>query len=102
MTVCECERSSGATLSQVLLLANSEEVESKIADGNGRVARLFEEKKPPREVVEELYVVALGRKPTAAELSRVLAYLDEAKDRQRAAEDVLWAILNSKEFMFNH
>ena len=41
VTVCECERSAGATLGQVLLLANSDEVENKIADGNGRIQRLF-------------------------------------------------------------
>jgi hypothetical protein len=102
VTVCECERSTSATLGQVLLLANSEEVENKIADGNGRVARLFKDKRSPKEMVEELYVVAYGRKPSEAELSRVLAYIDAAKDKQRAVEDVLWAILNSKEFMFNH
>ena len=50
MTVCECERSSGATLAQVLLLANSDEIENKIADGNGRVAKLVKEKKPTPEI----------------------------------------------------
>ena len=54
MTVCECERSTGATLGQVLLLANSEEMENKIADGNGRVARFFKDKKPAGDMIEEL------------------------------------------------
>jgi hypothetical protein len=102
VTVCECERSTSATLGQVLLLANSEEMENKIGDGNGRVARMFKEKKSPKDMIEELYLVAYSRRPTEAELNRTLAYVDAAKDKQRAVEDVLWVILNSKEFMFNH
>ena len=102
VTVCECERSTGATLGQVLLLANSEEMENKIADGNGRVAKLFKDKKPTPDMIEELYLTALGRSPTAPERKRLTDYIDKAKDKQRAVEDVLWAILNTREFMFNH
>ena len=102
VTVCECERSSSATLGQVLLLANSDEIENKIADGNGRVAKLLKDKKSAKELIEELYVLAYSRKPTAPELNRTLEYIDKAADKQKAAEDVLWALLNSKEFMFNH
>jgi hypothetical protein len=102
VSVCECERSSGATLSQVLLLANSDEIENKIADGNGRVAKLFKEKTPPRDAIEELYRTGLGRRPTAAELTRTLAHVEAEPDKQKAVEDVLWAILNCKEFMYNH
>jgi hypothetical protein len=102
VTVCECERSTGATLGQVLLLANSEEMENKIADSNGRVARFFKDKKPVGDMIEELYLTALGRSPTPAERKRLTEYVDGAKDKQRAVEDVLWAILNTREFMFNH
>ena len=104
VTVCECERSTGATLAQVLLLANSEEIENKIADGGGRVAKLWKENKPPAGLVEELFLAAYGRPPSDTERKRALAHLaTAAKGReQQAAEDVLWAILNSKEFMFNH
>lgn len=102
VTVCECERSTAATLGQVLLLANSDEIENKIADGNGRVAKLLKDKKVPKEMVTELFLTALSRPPSSAELSRTLAYIDAAKDKQKAIEDVLWVILNSKEFMFNH
>jgi hypothetical protein len=102
VTVCECERSTAATLGQVLLIANSDEIENKIADGNGRVAKLVKDKKTPKEMVTELFVVAYSRPPTSAELNRALAYVDGAKDKQKAIEDVLWVILNSKEFMFNH
>lgn len=102
VTVCECERSTGATLGQVLLLANSEEMENKIADGNGRVSKFFKEKKAAGDMIDELYLTALSRPPSATERKRLIEYVDSAKDKQRAVEDALWAILNTREFMFNH
>jgi hypothetical protein len=102
VSVCECERSTAATLGQVLLLANSDEIESKIADGNGRVAKSLKDKKPVPEMIDELYLVAFSRKPTSVERNRVKDYIETSGDKQKAVEDVLWAMLNSKEFMFNH
>src|SRR5947209_536377 len=102
VTGCECERSSGATLAQVLLLANSEEVENKLRSGDGLVAKLAKAKKAPPEVVEELYLTAYARRPARAELEKAVAYVEKQQDRQQGLEDVLWVILNSKEFMFNH
>ncbi len=101
VTVCECERSTGATLGQVLLLANSDEIESKIADGNGRVAKLFKDKKPAKEMIEELYLVAFSRLPAPAEMKRTMEYIELSSNKQKGTEDVLWALLNSREFMFN-
>src|SRR5947209_13698340 len=74
VTGCECERSSGATLAQVLLLSNSDEIENKIAAGDGRIARLMKEKKPIKEIVEELYLSAFARMPAPEELKRHLAF----------------------------
>jgi Protein of unknown function (DUF1549)/Protein of unknown function (DUF1553)/Bacterial Ig-like domain (group 2) len=102
VTVCECERSTGATLSQVLLMANSDEMENKIAAGDGRVTKLVKDKKPLAEAVEELYLASLSRLPTAAEKNKTLGYLDNQANKQQGLEDVLWTLLNSKEFMFNH
>jgi hypothetical protein len=102
VTGCECERSSGATLAQVLLLANSDEVENRLRSGDGLVAKLVKAKKTTPEVVEELYLTAYARRPTKAELEKATAYVEKQQSRQQALEDVLWVILNSKEFMFNH
>jgi hypothetical protein len=102
VTGCECERSTGATLAQVLLLANSDEIESKIAAGDGRIARLMKAKKPLPDIIEELYLTAYARRPTSEELRRTLAHAERVDKKQQALEDVLWAILNTKEFMFNH
>jgi hypothetical protein len=103
VTGCECERSSNATLGQVLLLANSEEVENKIGDGNGRISTLIKNKKTDPECIEDLYLATLGRVPLPIELTKTSKFLTEHKaERQQALEDVLWSLLNSKEFMFNH
>jgi hypothetical protein len=99
---CECERSSGATLAQVLLLANSDEIENKLSSGEGRIAKLVTAQTPIPEVIEELYLGAHSRRPSAAELQTTASYVESQEDKRKALEDVLWTILNSKEFSFNH
>lgn len=102
VTGCECERSSGATLGQVLLLSNSAEVENKLSDGNGVVARLVKDKRPLAEIIDELYLGAFARRPNDAECQKSLAFVESQTDQKQALEDVLWTLLNSKEFLFNH
>lgn len=99
---CECERSSSATLAQVLLLANSDDIENKISDGNGRIAKLLAAKTPPDQIVEQFYLSAYARKPTESERVTTLRYINAQQDQKQALEDVLWSILNTKEFAFNH
>jgi hypothetical protein len=101
-SACECARGSGANLSQVLHLANSPEVEDKIANGNGRVAKLVQAKATPEQAVEELYLAALARYPTPEDKKKALEYLAKKQDLRRGLEDLTWALLNSREFMFNH
>jgi len=102
VTGCECERSSGATLAQVLLLANSDDIENKLADDKGRVALLSQSQQAIPDAITELYLTAYSRKPTESELSKTIDFVDAQEDKRKALEDVLWTILNSKEFMFNH
>jgi hypothetical protein len=101
-SACECARGAGANLSQVLHLANSSEVENKIADGNGRVAKLVLAKATAEQAIEELYLTSLARYPTAAEKAKAVEYMAKQKDVRRGLEDLVWALLNSREFMFNH
>jgi hypothetical protein len=100
VTACECERGTGANLSQVLLLSNSEEIESKLAT-SGRITQALAAKKPPREMVSEFYLAAFSRNPTDRELERALSYLSAQKDQRRALQDLLWVLVNSKEFSLN-
>jgi hypothetical protein len=100
-TVCSCEVKLEPTLSQSLHLLNGDTTTQKIASGN-LVGRRLAEKKTPREVIEELYVRCLCRKPTSTELAKLEGILIAEQDKKRALEDVFWALLNSREFMFNH
>jgi hypothetical protein len=100
-TVCSCEVRLEPTLSQSLHLMNGDTVGPKIQAGN-LVGKWLQEKRPPAYVIEQLYIRCLSRPPTPEELKKLLAVVDAAQDKKQALEDVFWAILNSREFMFNH
>jgi hypothetical protein len=102
-SACECERRSDLSLPQALNLVNGKTISDAVADGNGRVAKAILAGKQDRDMVEELYYAALSRQPTAAELDTALKYLTGG-DRGRAAraQDLLWALVNSKAFLYNH
>ncbi|WP_439625453.1 DUF1549 and DUF1553 domain-containing protein [Gemmata sp.] len=100
-TVCSCEVRLEPTLSQSLHLLNGGTVEPKIAQG-GLVAKMLQEKKTPPQIIEHLYVRCLSRAPTAAEMKTLTDMVTANPNKQQALEDVFWAIMNSREFMFNH
>ncbi len=99
---CECARSNSASLSQVLHLANSGDIERKISSGEGRIAKLVQTKAAPETVIEDLYLAAFSRLPTQAERTLALDHVRKQSDSRRGLEDVLWSLLNSREFMFQH
>jgi hypothetical protein len=101
-TPCECERPREANLAQALHLLNSTDLQSKVGNPAGRVAALLKGKGSDAELIEELYLWSFGRKPRPQEQKDVLAYLAGQQDRKAALEDLLWALLNTKEFLFNH
>ena len=101
-TPCECERPKEANLAQTLHLLNSNDLQGKIAGKDGRVAALLKAKAAPPQIVEELYLAAFGRLPKPGEAESVLKYVSEQPEAKAAWEDVVWAMLNSKEFLFNH
>jgi hypothetical protein len=101
-TPCECERPREADLAQALELLNSNQLQSKLGSSKGRLAGLLEAKATDAAIIEDLYLAALGRLPIASEAESLNAYITAQKDRKAALEDVEWAILNTKEFLFNH
>ena len=101
ITVCTCDVKSDPTLSQALHLINGGTVQSKIRSG-GVIKKMLDEGHSNEEVVEALYVRCLCRKPTPDEQQRLLAMVVEAPDAPSGLEDVFWALLNSREFLFNH
>ncbi len=100
-TACACEVSTDPTLSQALHMLNGPTVENKIRSG-GAIKRLLDAGKKPEEVVAALYIRCLGRKPSVPEAQKLGALLQSEKDPVRALEDIFWALMNSREFMFNH
>lgn len=100
-TVCSCEVKLEPTLSQSLHLLNGDTTTQRIAQGN-LIGRRLAEKKAPAEIIEELYVRCLSRKPMAAERDKLLALVNADADKKRALDDVFWSLLNAREFMFNH
>ncbi len=100
-TACECERVSDATLSQSLMLLNSADVQTVLASDQGRAAQLAKDPRPDAAKIDELFLSAFGRGASAAESAAAVDYLAKnPKDKKRAYEDVIWALINSKEFQF--
>lgn len=103
ISVCECERSSEPSIAQALHLMNSPEIAAKIHARTGTARRLSDSDKTPEAVIEELYLSVLSRYPTKAEQHVMLELFSGAgSDRRNAVEDVLWTLLNTKEFIYNH
>jgi hypothetical protein len=103
-SACECERSSEANLAQSLHLLNSGEIQGKLTNGGGKAALLANDKARPHEQkIRELYLLAFSREPRAEELAVAMAHIGKnAEDPKRAFEDIVWALVNTKEFLFNH
>ena len=113
-SVCECERVQSANLQQSLHLINASDIKSKIAAGNGRVAQLCKTDATLEDRVRELYLAAFSRAPRDDELKTAVEYLAESrtnKDGKPMSEsqalrdnlqDLAWALINTKEFIFNH
>jgi hypothetical protein len=97
---CACERSNEASLSQALLLINDADIHERIADKEGRLARLLAEIPDDQRLIEELYLSCLSRYPTAEETQTVVKYMKESESREAAMQDVLWSLINVREFLF--
>ena len=85
----------------MLHLQNGEATSKKLQDDHGRLRQLIRSELEPRQKLEQLYLATLSRRPTADELTRVAAVLLQAKDDE-VLPDLFWALLNTKEFAFNH
>jgi hypothetical protein len=112
-SACECERSMDASLAQSLHLFNSKEIQDKLAAASGRASTLATETaRGDDEKIRELYLRAYSRNPEPEELSLAMNYVGRSitakdgsskpADKRQSYEDVIWALLNTKEFLFNH
>jgi len=100
-TVCACETKKDPTLSQTMHLVVGDTIRDRLQAG-GLIKKLIDEQKPPTEILEQLFVRVLNRKPTAEEVEECLRWIDAQPGNTEIYEDILWGMLNSTEFLFNH
>jgi hypothetical protein len=100
--VCECERSDETTLAQTFALASGEVVHDALADKRGRLRRMAKDDVAVADAIDSLYWTALGREPTADERLICHEALQASDDRLAALQDIAWALVNAKEFVFRH
>ncbi|MDF1861650.1 MAG: DUF1549 and DUF1553 domain-containing protein [Verrucomicrobiales bacterium] len=113
-SVCECERVQASSLAQSLHLMNSNEVKAKLAKSAGRADLLSKSEKGDVDGIHEIYLTAFSRLPDGEELSIAEEYLTKPRTdaagrpvdpkvaKRKAYEDLIWAIMNTKEFLYNH
>jgi hypothetical protein len=113
-SVCECERVSSASLAQSLHLMNAADVKAKLTASGGRAEMLTKAEMSEPKRIRELYLAAFSREPAADEIRIAETHLlkprtdatgkplDSQRAKRNGYEDLLWALMNTKEFLFNH
>lgn len=101
---CECERTNEPSMAQALHIANGDTLNQKLAQKNNRLDQLLASGKSPVDIVDEVYLSALSRFPTAKEKSEVTALLASAKpdEKRQTLEDIFWGVMSARDFVFNH
>jgi Protein of unknown function (DUF1553) len=104
---CSCERQQDATVGQALMVNNGQILNDKLRAKNSRINDWLMTKVGDDEAVERAFLLALGRPPTPAERSKCSAVLkdapiDKPAARREAMEDLFWAVVSTREFLFNH
>ena len=99
-SACECERVTEANLAQALHMLNSDEIQQKLTRAGGRADLLAKDPRKDEEKVTELFLWALSRPPSADQLRAAMDHLAEhSKNKKPAYEDIIWGLINTKEFI---
>ena len=101
-TVCEGEATTDPSLSQALHLLNGSSVHSKIQSGKVIQTWVQEGKLTSDQVIDRIFIRCLSRMPTPEEKTELLASIEGQENPVPALEDIFWAVLNGREFVFNH
>ena len=96
---CACERSDEPTMAQAFQLISGAAINEMLAEKENRIGRMLQSGLANLQIVEELYWTALSRSPSREEQESAVAFLQRAKDRRAALEDLAWGLLNSPEFL---
>jgi hypothetical protein len=101
---CECERTEDPSMTQVLDISNGDTINKKLESAQCCLSRYLATNAPPAQIIEHAYLRAFSRLPSKQEESKLIAVIDNTKDadRRAALQDMYWAVLSSKEFLFNH
>jgi hypothetical protein len=101
---CSCERTDDPNIAQALHVANGDTLNDKLRTESSFLSALAEQSSADGSAIDDIYVRALSRYPTESQRARALAVLAEtpAAEQRAALEDLTWAVLSSKEFLFNH
>lgn len=101
---CTCERSDEPSMTQVLHLANGKTLLGKLEAKDGRITQWVAENPPAEKIVNDLYLSSLSRLPNDSELAALVEALSttQAEDRRAVLEDLMWGVLTSREFLFQH
>jgi hypothetical protein len=101
---CECERSDEPTMVQVLHISNGDTINEKLSAKENRVDAFLKEKLSDEEMVRRVYLSAISRLPTDSEQKKMVAVMQSAKEGEKrlVVEDLFWAVMSSREFLFNH
>jgi hypothetical protein len=99
---CECEREGDSNLAQALQLINGPTINEKLRNPNNRVGKLLAKKVLDLDILHEIYLTTLSRLPGAGETKASMEHIAKSMDKRKAWEDLQWALLNSKEFLFRH
>jgi hypothetical protein len=101
---CECERTAEPSMGQALHIANGDTLHKKLTAKDNAITKLLAGKMDDEQLVEEAYLSTLSRLPSAKERHQILAELHQAMESERRSlvEDLYWALLSSREFLFNH
>jgi hypothetical protein len=98
---CECERTSDVSLGQTLNMVNGPTIGDAIAHPEGLIAKAIASATPNDKLIERLYLSVLCRRPTPEEMTSSVNYFTSVGDPKTAAEDLMWALINSPAFLFN-
>ena len=96
---CECERSDDTTLAQAFQLITGPLLNRMLSEPDNRIGKALAKDQSTKQIIDELYLAALCRRPAPEEMRRMLSLVERAKDRRSALEDVLWGLINAKEFL---
>ncbi len=99
LLTCECERSDDVGLAQTAQLIAGEMVNALLTEPKNRLGQMLEMEKTNPEMIRWLFLAALSRNPSPAEMNKLGNYFDKAEDKRQALEDIAWGLINSKEFL---